>query len=84
MGCFQAVWELNLDHRYSANQETFITLLLITHFDDLDSCVLAVLALNDMRSDGRAGFEVKAYGTLSTVTKDLGEEAGWPSVGEIG
>jgi hypothetical protein len=37
-----------------------------------------------MRRNGRARLEVKADGTLSTVTEDLGEEAGWPSIGEIG
>lgn len=84
MGCFQVVCEANLDHQYPASQETSVTLFLTTHLDDLDSCVLAVLALNDMRSNSRAGLKVETYGTLSTVTKDLREEAGWPSVGEIG
>jgi len=83
MDCFQEAWELHLDHRYPAVQETPVHLVLTTHLNNLDSLVLAVLVL-DMWRDGGAGFEIEADGTLSTVTEDLGEEAGWPSIGEIG
>jgi hypothetical protein len=54
------------------------------HFNDFDSLILAVLALNDMWRNGRAGLEVKADGTLPTVTEDSGKETRWPSIGEIG
>jgi hypothetical protein len=55
-----------------------------THFNNLDSLVLAVLTFDDMRSNGGARLEVKADRTLTTVAEDLREEAGWPSIGEIG
>jgi hypothetical protein len=55
-----------------------------THFNYLDSLVLAVLVIDNVRSDGRTRLEIKADGTLPTVTEDLGKEACRPSVGEIG
>jgi hypothetical protein len=83
--CFLVIWQLRLDLRYPGLSARG-TVLIDEKADlvDFDTWVGALLIIDNVGSQGRAGFQIKADGALLAVAEDLGEETSGPAIGKVG
>lgn len=51
---------------------------------DFDTWVGALLIIDNVGSQSRTRFQIKADGALFAVAEDLGEETSGPAIGKVG